>query len=50
MTDQELIVWQAKKIVELQTSADYWSHRNYKLEDKVASETSHVAPETFENE
>ena len=34
MTDNELIIYQAKRIAVLQTSLDYWSHRCYEIEDK----------------
>ena len=36
MSDEELIVWQAKKIATLLTSLDYWIDRYYESEAKNA--------------
>jgi len=34
MTNEDLIIYQAKKIVELQINSDYWMHSFLELQDK----------------
>lgn len=34
MTNEELIIYQAKKIVELQTNVDFWMQRFMELQEK----------------
>ena len=38
MSNEELIIYQAKKIVELQTNMDYWMHRFFELQEKYKPE------------
>jgi len=38
MTNEELIIHQAKKIIELQSNMDYWMHRFFELQEKCKPE------------